>query len=71
MLPKLLSNILAVFSLGYIGLTGVASESLCASNSSQRIRVRMSWGHQIAQRKLYYVKLVSSTPEVEIQNIVG
>lgn len=71
MLPKSLLRTLLVLSLGSLGLRGLVSEALIASDSNRKLKVRISWGNQGLKPRPYYVKLVPSTPGVEVQNVVG
>src|SRR5262245_42399173 len=70
MRPRPLLTPLLALGVWSLALAGLLSD-LTASESNLKFKVRISWGNQGEKSKPYYVKLVPSTPEVELQNVAG
>jgi hypothetical protein len=65
-----LNWVLVIFIL-CTGATAAYSSAGADSGALQKLRVRISWGHQAAKPTPFYIKLTPASNGVEIQNAAG
>jgi len=53
------------------GCLAAFSSPLQAPIPTQKLRIRISWGHQSPEPKLFYIKLTPASRDVEVRNAAG